>query len=117
MSSGERYSRYLSFLLVGPVLVFAALGITTMVVRSNAVQAVLAIEPFGSFVPGIGKLLPYVLVIGAFTFFYMFVPNTRVRFAPAFVAGVIGGILWQFAGWAFAVFVASSTQYAPGGPN
>ncbi|MEP7183912.1 MAG: YihY/virulence factor BrkB family protein [Betaproteobacteria bacterium] len=111
-SLGERFSRYLSFLLVGPVLVFAALGITTMIVRSDAVQAVLAIEPFGRLVLGVGKFLPYVLVIGAFTFFYMFVPNTRVRFTPAFVAGVIGGILWQSAGWAFAVFVASSTQYA-----
>jgi membrane protein len=58
------------------------------------------------------KLLPYALVIGAFTFFYMFVPNTRVRFAPAIVAGVIGGILWQTAGWGFAMFVASSTHYA-----
>lgn len=35
-----------------------------------------------------------------------------MHFKPAFVAGVIEGILWQSAGWAFAVFVASSTQYA-----
>jgi len=51
-------------------------------------------------------------VIGAFTLFYMFIPNTRVRFGPAFVAGIVGGILWQSAGWAFALFVASSTHYA-----
>jgi membrane protein len=43
---------------------------------------------------------------------YMFVPNTRVRFGPAFAAGAIGGILWQSAGWAFALFAASSTHYA-----
>ncbi len=111
-SLGDRFSRYLSFLLVGPILIFAALGITTMVVRTEIVQTILAIEPFGIVVLGIGKLVPYALVIGAFTFFYIFVPNTRVRFGPAFVAGIVGGILWQSAGWGFAVFVASSTQYA-----
>jgi len=109
-SLGDRFSRYLSVLLVGPILVFAALGITTMVVRTETAQTILAIEPFGGLVLGIGKLVPYALVIGAFTFFYIFVPNTRVRFAPAFVAGIVGGILWQSAGWGFAVFVASSTR-------
>jgi membrane protein len=60
----------------------------------------------------LGRLMPYALVIGAFTFLYIFVPNTRVRFAPAFAGGVIGGVLWQSAGWAFGAFVVTSTQYA-----
>lgn len=58
-SLGDRFSRYLSVLLVGPILVFAALGITTMVVRTETVQTILAIEPFGGLVLGIGKLVPY----------------------------------------------------------
>ena len=111
-SMGERFSRYLSVLLVGPILVFAALAITAMAFSSEVVQGIVAIEPLGSLILGVTKLMPYALVIGAFTFFYAFVPNTRVRFLPAFVAGTIGGILWQSAGWAFAVFVASSTRYA-----
>ena len=72
----------------------------------------MSIEPVGSLVFAIGKLAPYGLVIGAFTFLYLFIPNTRVRFGPAFAAGVIGGILWQSAGWGFAAFVTSSTRYA-----
>ncbi|MEO8303988.1 MAG: YihY/virulence factor BrkB family protein [Betaproteobacteria bacterium] len=111
-SLGERFSRYLSVLLVGPLLVFAAIGITSMAVRTGTVQSLVAIEPFGRIAVGIGKLLPYALIICAFTFFYVFVPNTRVRLAPAFAAGTVGGVLWQSAGWAFATFVASSTQYA-----
>ncbi|MEP6678049.1 MAG: YhjD/YihY/BrkB family envelope integrity protein, partial [Betaproteobacteria bacterium] len=92
--------------------VFAAIGITTMVVRTETVRAIVAFQPFGGLVLGLGKLAPYGLVIAAFTFFYIFVPNTRVRFMPAFIAGIIGGVVWQTAGWAFAVFVASSTRYA-----
>jgi membrane protein len=111
-SLGERFSRYLSVLLVGPLLVFAALGITAMALNSEVAKAILAIEPLGTLALVLGKLAPYGLVIAAFTFFSMFIPNTRVRLRPALVAGVVGGVLWQSAGWAFAVFVASSTRYA-----
>jgi membrane protein len=109
---GERFSRYLSVLLVGPLLLFSAVGITAAAMDSDVVHGVLAIEPLGSLIVALGKLMPYVLVIGAFTFFYMFIPNTHVRFTPALVGGVAGGIIWQSAGWAFAMFVASSTRYA-----
>jgi membrane protein len=111
-SLGERFSRYLSALMVGPILVFAALGITTMALKSGPAQAILAVEPLGSLLTGVGKVVPYALVIGAFTFFYLFVPNTRVRIAPALTGGAVAGVLWQSAGWGFAMFVASSTRYA-----
>ena len=111
-SMGERFSRYLSALLVGPILVFAALGITAMVLNSETIQWFLGIAPLGILVVGIGKLVPYALVIGACTFLYLFIPNTSVRFVPAFAAGIVGGVLWQSAGWGFAAFVASSTRYA-----
>jgi len=111
-SLGERYSRYLSVLLVGPILLFSAIGITAMAFSSEVVQGILAIEPLGGLVLAVGKLVPFALVIAAFTFFYLFIPNARVRFAPALVGGVAGGVLWQTAGWAFALFVASSTRYS-----
>ena len=111
-SLGDRVSRYLSVLLVGPILIFSALGITAMALNSDVARSVLALDTVGALALIVGRVMPYVLVIGAFTFLYMFVPNTRVRFAPAFAGGIVGGILWQSAGWAFALFVASSTQYA-----
>ena len=111
-SLGERFSRYLSAVLVGPILVFAALGITATALNSDVARRLLAIEPFGDLVSTVSKLVPYVLVIVAFTFLYRFVPNTRVAFVPALAAGVIGGVLWQSAGWAFAAFVTTSTRYS-----
>lgn len=109
---GERFSRYLSTLLVGPLLIFSALGITATVMNSDVVQAIRSVEPLGTLFLMASRLMPYLLVIAAFTFFFRFVPNTRVRLVPALVAGTIAGILWQSAGWAFALFVASSTQYS-----
>jgi len=111
-SLGERFSRYLSVLLVGPILLFAALGMTATAMNIGIVRDVLALEPFGQLVYGLGRVMPYLLVIGAFTFVYMFIPNTKIELGPALIGGIVGGVLWQSAGMAFAVFVASSTHYS-----
>lgn len=109
---GERFSRYLSVLLVGPILVFSALGITATVMNLDLVRQLLAVSTLEQAVQALGRLIPYLLVIAAFTFIYLFIPNTRVRFGPALTGGVVGGIVWQTSGWLFAAFVASSGQYA-----
>jgi membrane protein len=109
---GERFSRYLSVLMVGPILVFSALGITATVMNVDTVRELIAIDVLGQVVQVVSRLMPYLLVILAFTFIYMFIPNTRVRLVPALIGGAAGGIAWQSAGWVFAIFVASSTQYA-----
>ena len=111
-SLGERFSRYLSVLLVGPILLFAAIGMTAATMNMAIVRDALALEALGQLIYATGKLMPYVLVVGAFTFIYMFIPNTRVGLGPALAGGIAGGVLWQSAGMAFAIFVASSTKYS-----
>lgn len=109
---GERFTRYLSALLVGPILIFSAIGITAAVTSVSVVQDLLTLGPVEWLAVQAGKYMPYVLVIGAFSFIYVFIPNTRVRLGPALVGGLVGGILWQTAGWGFALFAATSTKYA-----
>ena len=111
-SFGERFSRYVSALLVGPLLVFSAMGITAAAASLGVVRDAMDIEAIGWIALHVGRLVPYALVIGAFTFLYSFMPNTKVRLKPALVGGLVGGIAWQSAGWAFAQFAASSTRYA-----
>jgi membrane protein len=110
-SLGQRFSNYLSVVLIGPVLVFTALGITASLMSTAFYERVVAVEPFGSLMEGATKLAPYFLVWVAFTFVYVFVPNTRVRLRSAAVGGLVAGIAWQTTGWAFAAFVASSARY------
>lgn len=109
---GERISRYLTVLLVGPILVFSALGVTATVMNIEVVRGLMEMDMLGQVVQAASRLLPYLLVIVAFTFIYLFIPNTRVRLWPALVGGVVGGIAWQTAGWVFAVFIAGSNNYA-----
>ncbi len=76
------------------------------------IQELVAIKPLGLLVESTATLVPYLFIIGAFTFVYIFVPNTRVHFRSALLGAVLAGILWQTIGWGFAVFIMSSTQYA-----
>jgi membrane protein len=107
----RRFSDYLSVLLVGPVLVFAALTITATLQSNSFVRTLLALEPFGTVMLIMLRIVPYVTLWGAFTFSYLFIPNTRVRLRSALVGGLVAAILWQTVGWGFATFVASSTRY------
>lgn len=107
----QRFSQYLSVLTVGPVLVFSALGITAALMSSSVMQALLAIEPFGTLIEIVGWLLPYLLVIAAFAVLYLLMPNTRVRFGAALLGATVAGVLWQSLGWGFAAFISTSTQY------
>lgn len=111
-SLAERFSLYLSALLVGPILIFAAVGITAATLDMAGVREFLALEPIGWMAALIGRLVPYLIAIGTFTAIYMAVPKTRVDIGPALAGGLVGGLLWQISGWAFAAFVASSSQYS-----
>lgn len=107
----RQFSDYFSVIVIGPLLVFLALGITASLSSSAVVQAILAIEPFGSLVRLGTRLLPYVLLITAFTFIYLLIPNTRVRFRAALFGGVVAGIAWETLGRLFATFIVTSTNY------
>ena len=108
----RRFSDYLSVIMVGPVLVFVAMGLTASMMNSSIMLAVLNVEPFGSLLVLLSQLVPLILITLAFTFVYMFVPNTRVKFSSALVGALVGGVLWQGTGLAFAQFAAGSTKYA-----
>ena len=107
----RKFSDYLSVILVGPVLVFAAVTVTATLQSNAFVQKLMSLEPFGTVILTLLKLVPYVTLWGAFTFVYFFVPNTRVKLKAALVGGLMAAILWQTVGWGFAAFVASSTRY------
>jgi membrane protein len=111
-SLAQRFSNYLSVILIGPVMMFTALGITASVMNNSLVQHIVSIKPFGSVLIMLGRLVPYFLVCLAFTFVYVFIPNTRVKPSAGLLGGLVAGTLWQTTGWAFAAFIAGSAKYA-----
>lgn len=107
----RKFSDYLSAILVGPVLVFAAVTITATLQNNTIVRALSSLETLGQALLFVLQLVPYLTLWGAFTFVYIFIPNTRVRIRSAVIGGLVAAVLWQSVGWGFAKFVASSTQY------
>ena len=112
-SLGRRFSEYISVTLIGPVVMVLALGMIASINNTTLVQKLAEIEPFGTTLIMIGKLAPYLLIVLLFSFVYIFVPNTSVKFRAALGGGTIAGVLWAFIGAIFASFVAySSTRSA-----
>lgn len=108
----RRLSEYISVLLIGPVVMTVALGLIAAIDSNSIVQSLRAIEPFGSVIMVLGKILPYILVIAVFTFLYRFLPNSAVRFGAALTGGIAAGAMWVFVGSVFASVVALSSSRA-----
>ena len=110
-SFARRFSTYLSTIIIGPVLLFTALGVMASLMNSSVVQAIVSIEPFGSLYRTLSLMIPTLLIIAAFTFAYAFIPNTSVRLGAALTGGVVAGLLWNLTGKVFATFIVASTNY------
>lgn len=107
----QRFSNYLSVIMVGPVLIFSAIGITASLKSHTIVTAIEALPYMGDAIQLAGRLMPYLLIIAAFTFVYVLVPNTRVRLKSALYGAIVAGILWRLTGLLFASFASGSTSY------
>jgi membrane protein len=111
-SFAQRFSHYLSVLLAGPVLIFAASGLTASLGTTELATTLIGYEPLGRLSAHTGRLTPFLLVWAAFTFVYWFVPNTRVSLRSAVIGALVAALLWQVAGWVFATFMSGATQLA-----
>lgn len=109
-SFARRFTEYMLVLLIGPVVIVIALGMITSLQNDSIVQTLVENDVLGPVFVATSKLTPYLLVTGVFTFLYMYMPNTRVRFRSALVGGVAGGFLWATVGVLFAAFLANSAR-------
>ncbi|WP_133510798.1 YihY/virulence factor BrkB family protein [Candidatus Thiosymbion oneisti] len=108
----RRFSDYLSVALVGPVFIFAALGVTAIVFRSENIHRIVGIEPLDQLIVGLGRLAPYLLMCLAFASLYAFLTNCRVRLLPALAGGLFASVAWHGVAYLFARLVAGSSKYS-----
>ena len=106
----RRFTEYMVVMLIGPVVIVVALGLIASLRSNTIIQFFVTSELFGPVFLATSKLTPYLLVTGVFTFVYMYMPNTRVRFRSALVGGVAGGTFWATVSVIFATFVVAATR-------
>ncbi len=107
----QRFSNYLSIVMVGPVMMFAAIGLTASLSSNSVIDTLNSYAFIGQVLHFFGYLLPFVFIIAAFTFVYLLVPNVHVTFKSAFYGAFFSGIVWELLGHAFASFASGSTSY------
>ncbi len=90
----RRFTDYLSVLVICPVLVVASAAIWAGFHSNAAVRWLLGLAVLGPVAETGLSLGPFLLLAAAFVFMYLFLPNTRVPFWPAMVAGVVGAVMW-----------------------
>ena len=113
-SFGRKLSDYLSMILICPFLMILA-GSATVAINDNVqvlIQKVQFLQPIWPIISLLLSLLPYCTLWVAFTFVFIFMPNTKVRFRSAFMAGIVTGTLFQLAQWGYVNFQIGASKYS-----
>lgn len=93
IKNGRSYYRmftdYLALIIIAPVFLICNGGLSIFLnFNSNNFILGLVVNP-------ILNLIPYIIVILLFTFLYIYIPNTKVKFTSALFGGIFAGIAFQ----------------------
>ncbi len=112
-SLNRKFSDYLSAMLICPMLVILAGSLTvTIAAEAQLIAKKLALlESAGPLIAAGLGLLPYCFIWALFSFLYLFMPNTRVRFVPGLIAGIIAGTAYQVMQWIYIKFQIGIAGY------
>ena len=112
-SIARKFSDYLAIMMISPLLVIlqssATVFITTQL--SQIAERIALIGYFSPLITLSFKLIPYIIVWVLFTMVYMVMPNTRVKFSSALIAGVIAGTGYQLFQWFYISLQVGAARY------
>ena len=92
-SFGRRLTNYMVVLLLVPIMIILTSGISIFLNSTQSLAPVLqAIEPIRRVLL---RTVPLIVASGVFTWIFIAIPNTKVRFLSAVIPGVIMGVLFQ----------------------
>lgn len=95
----RKLTDYLAIMIISPIFLVIS-GSLTVAIETN-LGSFEFLSGASSFLI---KLLAYFLVATVFTLLYMVLPNTKVNFRSAFIAGVIAMVFFQLLEWAYIRF-------------
>lgn len=107
----RRFSDYLSVVVSGPLLMLAAISITTSLQSQSVVLWILQRSYVGDLLLLLFQIVPYLIVWISLFSLYVFMPNTKVRLESALFGGILAGTIWQLAQWGFIHFQVGVAKY------
>jgi membrane protein len=109
----RKLSDYVTITLICPVLVIMSGSVTVFITHQvTAMSGRFGMTEVAGTAITVGlKLLPYALIWILFTLVYIIMPNTRVRFDGALLAGFIAGSVYQIVQGAYIYFQFLVSKY------
>ena len=107
----RKISDYISVLILGPLLIVISTALMTSLSSHTVVNTLSQYEVFEQFFVLFKTIVPHAGLWIAFTAMYMLMPNTRVRFVPALIAGIACGSLWELAFRVYTSFNIGVARY------
>ncbi len=89
----RQFTMYFSGLLIFPLLLAVSSGLSIYI--NNILKEAFLFQVFTPFVQFLLSLVPYLASMIVFTLIFLIIPNTKVRFVNALIAGVITGLFFQ----------------------
>jgi membrane protein len=113
-SLARKFSDYLAFILLCPFILIAASSVTVMVTsRLETIVIGLALWGWvGDVAFALLRIIPLSLLFGLFTFAYIFMPNTKVKFSSGLLGGIVAGTLFQMLQIVYLRFQIGVTKYS-----
>jgi membrane protein len=102
----RKFSDYQAIMLISPLLMIMSSSATVFINTqvANITERVALLGYFSEAIFFGLKILPFCLIWALFSFLYILIPNTRVKFNAGILAGVIAGTLYQLAQGAYIEF-------------
>ncbi len=107
----RKFTDYLSVLIICPLLILGATGAWAAFSSHEVVRWFFDVPVIGGaaeYTPSIG---PWLLLLAAFVFIYLFLPNTKVPWASALLAGIVAALLWFFVQHIYILFQVGVARY------
>lgn len=99
----RKFTDYLSIMLIAPIFLILSSSITVFVGTelSDFITRSSILEFFKPVVSFLVRFAPYLLTWVALAILFTIIPNTKVKFMPAFVSGIVAGTILQLLQWLY----------------
>jgi membrane protein len=102
----RKLTDYMTLMILGPLMVILS-GSLNVYLKTTVERITNDYEVFDSFSPLLStpvRLLPYVMIWLVLTLVYVVMPNKKVKFFPALIAGILAGTAYQLTQWGYITF-------------
>jgi membrane protein len=97
----RKFTDYLTIMLIAPILIVLSSSVTVFVNTQLAefMEKAAILDFFKPVISFLVKIFPYVMIWIVLTVLFIIMPNTKVKFGSALVAGIVSGTILQLIQW------------------